>query len=312
MFNKWITALLLLTALPLAADPPQVKYSHTFTATGSSITRSFIASASTHHRLAWYPTGTVLTCSVKLEKSADGSAWTDLIAAADCTSAGVSATTAGVHNYTRITLVTLTGGGSLTAVGEGYNADPSGSSASATVAAADDTANPTISQTAAFPFVYDGSTWDRLRGDSTNGAWVNIKASVALGRTWTIDGTTDSINLLRVGGNTLGANRGITSNGVLRVVVALVTSATVTAVADSASSVQLVASNSARSHIAIFNSSSATLYVKFGTTATTTDFTVRIAGGGFYEMPAVTVYSGRIDGIWASDPGDGSAHITEY
>jgi hypothetical protein len=32
----------------------------------------------------------------------------------------------------------------------------------------------------AFTLVYNGSTWSRLKGDATNGAYVNIKASVAL------------------------------------------------------------------------------------------------------------------------------------
>lgn len=32
----------------------------------------------------------------------------------------------------------------------------------------------------AYNYVYDGTTWDRLYGDSTNGAFVNIKAMIAL------------------------------------------------------------------------------------------------------------------------------------
>jgi hypothetical protein len=46
-------------------------------------------------------------------------------------------------------------------------------------ALADDTANPpTLKQQSTFGFLFDGSTWDRMRGDSTSGLWVNIKAAV--------------------------------------------------------------------------------------------------------------------------------------
>lgn len=40
---------------------------------------------------------------------------------------------------------------------------------------ADNTATPTTPAVGAFNMVYDGATWDMLRGDSTNGAFVNIK-----------------------------------------------------------------------------------------------------------------------------------------
>jgi hypothetical protein len=51
-----------------------------------------------------------------------------------------------------------------------------------TAALADNTANPTLTQIATFPHWYDGSTWDRARGDSTNGLQVNteLPAAVAL------------------------------------------------------------------------------------------------------------------------------------
>lgn len=83
----------------------------------------------------------------------------------------------------------------------------------------------------------------------------------------------------------------------------------VTSVADTASSTTLLASNANRLGASIHNTSSAVLYVKFGTTASATDFTVRMAQYDYYEVP--DGYTGRIDGIWATDPGDGAAKITE-
>lgn len=38
--------------------------------------------------------------------------------------------------------------------------------------------------TASYNYIWDGAAWDRLYGDSTNGAFVNVKASVALAVTF--------------------------------------------------------------------------------------------------------------------------------
>lgn len=84
---------------------------------------------------------------------------------------------------------------------------------------------------------------------------------------------------------------------------------TVTAVADNAASVQLLAANTARVGAIITNDSSARLYIKLGTTASTTDYSVSLAQHGSFELPFG--YTGRIDGIWATDPNDGAARITE-
>lgn len=43
-------------------------------------------------------------------------------------------------------------------------------SGSAPVAAADDMANPTASQVLNYPFLFDGTTWDRWRGTAVSGA----------------------------------------------------------------------------------------------------------------------------------------------
>lgn len=87
--------------------------------------------------------------------------------------------------------------------------------------------------------------------------------------------------------------------------------ASVTSIADSATNVTLLAANQNRKLVTIFNDSTAVLYVKFGATASTTSYTVQIGVGQYFEAPA-PVYTGVIDGIWASDPGTGAARITEY
>lgn len=80
-------------------------------------------------------------------------------------------------------------------------------------------------------------------------------------------------------------------------------------VADSASSVTVLASNANRLGASIENDSSAVLYLKLGATASITSYTVRMVQYAYYEVPSG--YTGVIDGIWATDPGDGAARVTE-
>lgn len=85
--------------------------------------------------------------------------------------------------------------------------------------------------------------------------------------------------------------------------------ATLSNVASSATSVTILAANTSRKGAAIYNDSTQILYVKLGTTASTTSHTVQMAAGTYYELPAPNIYTGRIDGIWAS--ANGSARVTE-
>jgi hypothetical protein len=78
-------------------------------------------------------------------------------------------------------------------------------------------------------------------------------------------------------------------------------------VAGSTSSVTLIASNTARLGATIFNDSTSILYVKFGSTASATSFTVRMVSNAYYEVPYN--YNGIITGIWVS--ATGNARVTE-
>lgn len=83
----------------------------------------------------------------------------------------------------------------------------------------------------------------------------------------------------------------------------------VTTVNDNAANVTLLASNANRLGASITNDSSAKLHIKLGATATTASYSAGLDQFGYYEVPAG--YTGIIDGIWASDPNDGAARITE-
>lgn len=84
--------------------------------------------------------------------------------------------------------------------------------------------------------------------------------------------------------------------------------ATLSNVASSASNGTLLASNPARIGALVFNDSTQALYLKYGATASTSSFTVKIAAGGFYEFPE-PIYTGQVDGIW--DAANGNARLTE-
>lgn len=83
--------------------------------------------------------------------------------------------------------------------------------------------------------------------------------------------------------------------------------ATVTQVASSATSVQLFAAQAASQRL-VFNDSTSVLYLKFGTAASATSYTVQIAAGGFFEFPG-GCYDDVVHGIWAA--ANGFAYCTQ-
>jgi hypothetical protein len=84
---------------------------------------------------------------------------------------------------------------------------------------------------------------------------------------------------------------------------------TITSVAGAASSTSLLASNANRKGAYFFNDSTATLYLAFAGSASTSTYTVQIVSNGFYEMPNPSVYTGAIFGIWSA--ANGNVRITE-
>jgi hypothetical protein len=83
-------------------------------------------------------------------------------------------------------------------------------------------------------------------------------------------------------------------------------SASVTSVNDTVTSTTLIDANSSAEERIIQNDSASTLYVKFGTTASATNYTVKL----YTDDVLTTSYIGRIDGIWSADS-TGAAKITE-
>lgn len=77
----------------------------------------------------------------------------------------------------------------------------------------------------------------------------------------------------------------------------------------SSSSQQALAANTARRWACFFNDATVAVYVKFGTTASASSFTVKIRAGGYFEME-IPMYTGQIDAIWDGG-GSGALRVTE-
>lgn len=86
------------------------------------------------------------------------------------------------------------------------------------------------------------------------------------------------------------------------------TTGTLANVASSATVVTLQALNTSRLGWTVWNDSTSVLYLKFGSGASATSCTVKIAADGYYELPFL--YTGVITGIWAS--ANGNARVTEF
>ncbi|MCC6382820.1 MAG: hypothetical protein IT304_09945 [Dehalococcoidia bacterium] len=88
------------------------------------------------------------------------------------------------------------------------------------------------------------------------------------------------------------------------------TNATVSSVDDSATVVTLLAANASRLGACFQNISTEILYIKLGSAASLTNFTVKVAAStGYWEIPYG--YVGIVTGIWANNS-TGAVLITEF
>lgn len=92
-------------------------------------------------------------------------------------------------------------------------------------------------------------------------------------------------------------------------IVSVADAAAVTSVASQDTNINLLAANANRIGAICHNTDTGPLYLKFGSTATTSSFTVKIPADGYYEFPN-PVYRGAVDGIWTTS-GAGAAILTE-
>ena len=78
-------------------------------------------------------------------------------------------------------------------------------------------------------------------------------------------------------------------------------------VATGTSSTTLLAANGARVFASVMNDSGSTVLVAFGSTATTTDYTVKLVDGAYFEVP--TAFQGLVTAVVAA--GSATVRVTE-
>ncbi len=101
----------------------------------------------------------------------------------------------------------------------------------------------------------------------------------------------------------------LAANGSVEIETTPAATATITAVASSAASVAVVASNAARRGLILSNNSTEPVLVAFAAAASATAFTVVLAIGQNFVLPA-PVYTGAISAIWPT-AGTGDLSATE-
>lgn len=153
----------------------------------------------------------------------------------------------------------------------------------------------------ALTYIMDSSNgWNRTRSVvlNTNTTGVGIQAAGLLAQ---LDDTSPTaITENQFGNLRIAADRSLLVSG--RSV-----TPTQTSVAGSASSVSILAANASRKGATIANDSTAILYLKLGTTASTTSYSAKMQPDDYYELPYG--YIGAVDGIWSAAAGN--ARITE-
>lgn len=185
----------------------------------------------------------------------------------------------------------------------------------------DGASNVSLSRIAAWLHLYNGSTWDRLRGDTTYGMDVDVTrmapgtGATDLGKAEDAAHSSGDVGVMALTVRTDVPAARATSDGdyaplevdavgSLWVRQQTVSASSDVSLASSASSAQLLAANTSRRGLLLTNTDANAVYLYYGTTASATKFTVKIPSGGYWEMPQ-PIYTGRIDAIWAAD-GSGS------
>lgn len=100
-----------------------------------------------------------------------------------------------------------------------------------------------------------------------------------------------------------------TQSGTWSVATATYSSSAVSSVTSAATNTVLLASNASRRQAVFYNDCDKAVYVKLGSTASSTSFSYRLQPNQTLELPT-PVYTGAIDGIWDSSP-TGSMRVTE-
>lgn len=128
--KKLLFAFLFLSSICGASTPTDFQQSRNSMSTVSAPAvgnmTPLIGSGIQYHQLVWNITGTVSTCTVALDSSADGNSWTagGAITSQVCTTNGSSAVINGVFNNVRPNVTAMSGGGTVQVAYLGWTSSP--------------------------------------------------------------------------------------------------------------------------------------------------------------------------------------------
>lgn len=167
-----------------------------FSAPGTDIGLKTQGTGISYHKLTWTGTGTIATCAVELDSSPDGVTWTagGAIGSQACTSNGTSGIVVGTFNYVRIDVPTLTGGGTLSVVWNGYVTNPSSGLCIATTSTLSSSCGTTKAQLAT---VTNGASGT----DCTTGGGTTAVTCIYSGSAWVYAGSSSSTGVTSITGD---------------------------------------------------------------------------------------------------------------
>lgn len=158
-------------------------------------------------------------------------------------------------------------------------------------------------QSASYGYVFNGSTWDRMPGNTTG---INVNTHpVTQSGTWnigTVTTLTGITNVVHIDDN----SGSITVDGTLTSNVGTIptsTTGTESAPSVGTSSTTILASNASRKGLMIVNNSTQTVYVRFASTATVAN-SIPLYRGANITWSGLNLYTGIITGIVSSGSAD--------
>lgn len=150
----------------------------------------------------------------------------------------------------------------------------------------------------------DALLWRRVKVDANGQLTTGFSGTVDITEPVTVDGTVGITGTVPVSGTFWQSTQPV--SGTVTADPTRPSTATSANVTGTGASVVLAAANAARKLLTVFNDSGVVAYVKLGTAASATSFTVKMVDQAYYELPA-PVYTGAVEALWAS----GSVRVTE-
>ncbi|MDP3769244.1 MAG: hypothetical protein Q8S13_14625, partial [Dehalococcoidia bacterium] len=182
---------------------------------------------------------------------------------------------------------------------------------------ADGVANPTTTNVTTHPLVYNGATWDRVRGDTANGIDIDVTRIAAgdnnIGNMDVLSfPDTEPVNFAQISGTAASVSLGNTDAGTQRSIEAstatLDTGLTACTDVDNVAATTVLAAYAGRRHMKLCNQSTVRMYCAQGATPTSTSYHHNLRAGSAAHDSLGDCFSadhwgGALSCLSASDPG---------